>query len=462
MRMFLIASVGLNLVLAITLLVPRHGVSTNNLAGAAEPNPGGDSTNGKPKVILRRQFFSWDELESPDYQAYIKNLRDIGCPESTIRDIIVADINQVYAKKKQNQALTADQQWWRKDPDPAVTGKLNVLDQERRATLANLLGPDWDANNPTNQSPKVVALNGPMLSDLSPDAKASVQEIALRSQQQTAALVDAAREQNIPPDSAELAKIREQTRQDLSKVLNPAQLEEFLLRYSQTATTLRTELQSLNVSADEFRNIFRTTDSIERQLQSLTGNDSTTAQQRAQLQQQRDLAIRTILGADRFQTYQGVRDASYADALNAAQQAGAPATAVQPVYQINQATAQEQSRIQNDPTLSDEEKASQLAAINQQQKQASDQVLGLAPPPAPTTPTPPPLPPLIYSYRGGETLDQIALQYGSTIPEILGANPNLNPNVIQRGQRILIPPTPSPLPSYYVPRTPPSILSSPP
>src|SRR5689334_8267831 len=113
MRMLLIASVGMNLVLAAALLVPRH--ASTNVEGAASTS-GSDSTNGRPKVVLRRQFFSWDELESPDYKAYIKNLREIGCSESTIRDIIVADINQVYAKKKQDQSLTADQQWWRKDP----------------------------------------------------------------------------------------------------------------------------------------------------------------------------------------------------------------------------------------------------------------------------------------------------------------------------------------------------------
>jgi LysM repeat protein len=465
MRMLLIVSVGLNLLLAIVFFVPRHGGSGSS-ANAAEPvSSSGDSTNGKPKVVLRRQFFSWDELESTNYQAYIKNLRDIGCPESTIRDIIIADVNQAFANRKQAEALTAQQQWWRGSGDPAADGKLKALEQERRDTLTNLLGPDWDGNNPTNQTqtPKVVALDGPVLGDLSEDSKKAVQEIALRTQQQTAALVDAAQKQGAQPDSAELAQLREQTRRDLAKILSPAQLEEFLLRYSQTAATLRNEMKNLDLSADEFRNIFRTTDSIERQIQALSADNPNAAQQRADLQRQRDQAVRTILGEDRYQAYLAARDVSYADALATTQQAGAPLSAVSNVYQINQATAQEQSRIQNDPTLSDDEKAAQLADINQQQAQARDQVLGLASPPASAAAQPPPLPPVIHSYRGGETLDQIASHYGTTTPAILAANPDLDPDVMLRGQKIVIPPVPPPpLPQSTTPKRPPGILPIPP
>ena len=49
--------------------------------------------------MLRRQLFSWREVESADYATYIANLRDIGCPEQTIRDIIIADVNQLYSRQ---------------------------------------------------------------------------------------------------------------------------------------------------------------------------------------------------------------------------------------------------------------------------------------------------------------------------------------------------------------------------
>src|SRR5437868_6638046 len=39
------------------------------------------------QVVYRTNQFHWSQIESSDYRAYIANLRAIGCPEPTIRDI---------------------------------------------------------------------------------------------------------------------------------------------------------------------------------------------------------------------------------------------------------------------------------------------------------------------------------------------------------------------------------------
>src|SRR5688500_4005096 len=44
--------------------------------------------------------FHWSEVESADYKEYIAKLRAVQCPEDTIRDIIVADINKLYAPRE--------------------------------------------------------------------------------------------------------------------------------------------------------------------------------------------------------------------------------------------------------------------------------------------------------------------------------------------------------------------------
>src|SRR6266481_4686092 len=38
---------------------------------------------------------SWSNIESTNYQTYIANLRGIGCPEETVRDIIITDISKL-------------------------------------------------------------------------------------------------------------------------------------------------------------------------------------------------------------------------------------------------------------------------------------------------------------------------------------------------------------------------------
>ena len=46
-------------------------------------------------------------MESPDYPTYIANLRSIACPEVTIRDIITADVGELYRKKREEAQTLA-------------------------------------------------------------------------------------------------------------------------------------------------------------------------------------------------------------------------------------------------------------------------------------------------------------------------------------------------------------------
>src|SRR5579859_842446 len=115
-RLILIVSAGLNVILAAVLLFPRH----HGAATPVQPDAGSEisgSNRVKTQVIVRKQFFSWQQLESPDYPTYIAHLREIGCPEQTIRDIIIADVNQLYAKKRLAELAAAEPQWWRSDSE---------------------------------------------------------------------------------------------------------------------------------------------------------------------------------------------------------------------------------------------------------------------------------------------------------------------------------------------------------
>ena len=60
----------------------------------------------KTNLVVRRQLFSWQEIESADYPTYVANLRQIGCPEQTIRDIIIADVNALYSRRRATELVT--------------------------------------------------------------------------------------------------------------------------------------------------------------------------------------------------------------------------------------------------------------------------------------------------------------------------------------------------------------------
>ena len=75
----------------------------------------------------------------------------------------------------------------------------------------------------------------------------------------------------------DLARLRQETRRELAAVLNPQQLEEYLLRYSQSGDQLREQLRGFGADADEFRRIFRIRDSYDQQIAALSTNDTASA-----------------------------------------------------------------------------------------------------------------------------------------------------------------------------------------
>src|SRR5438128_12417542 len=61
---------------------------------AAQPTPPATGESAEP--VKPTKSFDWRMVESEDYKKYIANLRSIGCPEETIRDIIVADVAKLF------------------------------------------------------------------------------------------------------------------------------------------------------------------------------------------------------------------------------------------------------------------------------------------------------------------------------------------------------------------------------
>jgi hypothetical protein len=77
--------------------------------------------------------FRWSQLESTDYKIYIANLRGIGCPEQTIRDLIVADVHNLYSLRCQQAANVTTSH-------PELDSELERLRSEERQVIQALLG----------------------------------------------------------------------------------------------------------------------------------------------------------------------------------------------------------------------------------------------------------------------------------------------------------------------------------
>ena len=244
--------------------------------------------------------------------------------------------------------------------------------------MTALLGPEWESSYyPYPAHPNSPPLDGPILGALSAQVKQAVRDLETRATERRQAYVEAMQKEGKQPDPVELARMRQQTRNELAQALNPEQLEEYLLRYSNTASALREELHGLNSTPEGFRALFHLTDPIDQQLQLLAGNtDSVAVKRRQELEQQRDQAIQQTLGADDYKKYKLLQDPLYRATQTVAQQSGAPQEKILPLYEIYRVTEQEQQSIRNDDSLTTDQRTQKLEAVQTAQQNALRRLLG--------------------------------------------------------------------------------------
>lgn len=125
------------------------------------------------EAVPKQEPFRWSQLESTDYRVYLANLRSIGCPEQTIRDILTADVDSVYAPRREplERSLTGSLA-----ARPQVEAQLQELRHEEAWFLASLLGDAQPVSPPPGNTSwvsarRIARLGTPLvLADLDPAA----------------------------------------------------------------------------------------------------------------------------------------------------------------------------------------------------------------------------------------------------------------------------------------------------
>src|SRR5262245_11376331 len=127
---------------------PKTKVITNTVTQIAVRKL---NTTNLLAALAANRSVNWAAIESTNYYAYIANLRAMGCPEETIKDIIITDIAKLYGKRRTElRSQSQPYQVWRTDDSgEGVAGayapaspQLVALDKEQRALVRELLDAD--------------------------------------------------------------------------------------------------------------------------------------------------------------------------------------------------------------------------------------------------------------------------------------------------------------------------------
>ncbi len=82
---------------SLALNVTFAGFCAWSLAGRSMLRPLPSAVPAEPAATATPVTFRWSQLEAGDYPTYMRNLRVVGCPEETVRDIITAAVASQYS-----------------------------------------------------------------------------------------------------------------------------------------------------------------------------------------------------------------------------------------------------------------------------------------------------------------------------------------------------------------------------
>src|SRR6185436_12189108 len=261
-----------NVVLAGSLLINAALVAGYFMMRPPAPQPKAEvhaTTNSTPRTKSERaprlsttvltNDFHWTSVESEDYHDYIGNLRAIGCPEETIRDIIIADVNKLYGSRiAALYPAAADFKFWATEKrnralERERDQKIRALQREKRQLLKELLGIDIDE--------ELAKWSGRPDEDdlrygfLSPEKQQQLRALQAKYRDLERALLA---EGGVNPESrARVNALRAQREAEMAQLLTPEENEQYQLRNSWTARNMREGLGAFEPTEWEFRELFK-------------------------------------------------------------------------------------------------------------------------------------------------------------------------------------------------------------
>ena len=351
--------------------VPHAQKKDRTSAASAEPI----------KVI---QQIDWRVVESEDYKKYIANLRAIGCPEETIKDIIVADVNKLYdSKRKALKKPGEGFKFWKGGMNQMMAGMMNEeakkqqqeLAKEKRALLKELLGIE-----PEEKPEEVFGLTAMMetMLDFLPPAK-QAKVIQLMQDVQTKAMKRMGNGQPDAEDMKEMQKIQKEGEAELAKLLTPQEKEDYDLRLSQTSMMMRMQMTDFAPSEQEFRDIFKLRKKFDDEFSGQFGmmsQDKEEQAKRAAAQKELDGQLKSMMGDARYADYQRGQDWAYGAMSKVAEREGLPKEAAVKMYDMKKAAEDQVNKLRMDQSLSNEQRQSALQQIRAATEQSFLGILG--------------------------------------------------------------------------------------
>lgn len=348
-------------------------------ATADDPDPAETQTaDGK--------VFNWEVIESDDYMTYIDNLRRIGCPEETIKDIIKADVEKLFQQRRQefDRSLPPTEYWKSNGLGIGYSmeqlEEMKSLEAEKQEVLKQLLGD--------NYQPSSANLLSQLMQDPSaifrrsvgflPESKQSAVLEAYMGMQEDMINLQADMQSGAMDMSAfsEITKKRDNL---LASILTPEEKFEVDLRLSENAQSLKFTLGSMDPTESEFRDIFALQQKIYNEYDVdiySNGADRESMNLRTKADSELNNQIKELLGDKRYAEYERGKDFNYQQISQIGKSAGLESQVVVEAYDIQKSAESAMNQLNSQYDLTSESRAVAAQQILDETNKALQQTMG--------------------------------------------------------------------------------------
>jgi len=340
--------------------------ATDSPLGQAAAHPQQVVTNTVVKQM------TWETVEASSYLDYIDNLRRIGCPEETIRDIILADVNKLYKTKRRAASGQKKFEFWKAN---AMFGM--GMDKDNVETMREL-------NAERDELLKQLGIESSFESEMSLILNPLQQSLGFLPEQKQVAVMKEL--QGIQSRIAELSedgsadiemvwKAQRETEESIKGMLSEDEYTGYLLRRSNTAHQLRSQIAGFDPSEEEFRTVFKLKRAFDEEYGEI-GINLDLLEEQLKAQKTLNEQIRQSLGDERYADYERAQDYQFQQIHSSLKKADLGTGEAIQVYDMQKVAQDAALQLRGNQTLNEAERRERLRQIRNETESAIQQVVG--------------------------------------------------------------------------------------
>ena len=340
------------------------------------------------KVVVVTNQLHWAQLESEDYKTYVARLRSIGCPEQTIRDIIIADLDKMlapeiaaaYGRRKELKYWHPEEEEVLNDVNPGdIFKKQREIDRRKQEIIRELINADLSRERMKASGQEDYYER--RLGFLPEDRRTQVREMLEKfdeAEQKIREKETADEAALSAADRSQLRLLRQQREAEIDGLLSPQQKQQYELWLSPTANEARHALYGMNATEQEFLSVYQARKAYEEAWSQRDPDllDPATRQQMEQARENMEGQIFQNLGEQRYAEYKRGQDDDFHLLSALVTRFKLPREKAAEVYGYKAVTLNYRSQVRNDSNTTGQQKEEALKAITEETRKAIRDVLG--------------------------------------------------------------------------------------